>query len=141
VRPPRRWPLDEPQIGPEVARTGSRTLSSSMSIPCEGIAFVVDDEALVTPPEVPRLAESHSGPRVAVATSTNQSCNPPWRAGPVPPPAMAALGGHAPVGRPAKVGPPLLDPATWQVLAALPSPAEAAGTCASGKKGHAPAAG
>jgi hypothetical protein len=61
VRPPRRWRLDEPRIGPEAARTGSRLLSSTTSIPCEGVTFVVDEEALVTPPEVPRSAQSHRG--------------------------------------------------------------------------------
>jgi hypothetical protein len=109
TRPPRRR-LEEPRIGPEEARTGS--LSSSTSNACEGTSLVVDDDALVLPPGVPRSAWSHSDPSAAVAAPENQSGNPAWTAGPVPPPAMAALGGHAPVGRPAKVGPLPLDPAT-----------------------------
>jgi hypothetical protein len=109
TRPPHRR-LEEPRIGPEEARTGSR--SSSTSNACEGTSLVVDDDALVLPPGVPKSARSHSDPSAAVAAPANQSGNPPWTAGLVPPPAMAALGGYAPVGRPAKVGPPPLDPAT-----------------------------
>jgi hypothetical protein len=107
---PQRRRLEEPRIGLEEARTGSR--SSSTSIACEGTSLVVDDDTLVLPPGVPRSAWSHSDPTATVAALANQSGNFPWRAGLVPPPAMAALGGHAPVGRLAKVGPPLLDPAT-----------------------------
>jgi hypothetical protein len=58
----------------------------------------------------------------------------------VPPPTMEALGGQALAARPAKVVPPLVEPAAWLVLAALsalmPKPG---GTLAPGKKGHVPA--
>jgi hypothetical protein len=137
ARAPRRWRLDE---GPEAARTGTRSLSSSTSIPCEVVTFVVDEEALVTPPEVRRSAESHSGPSAAVAAPANQSGIPPWRVEPVPPPAMEALGGQAPAARPAKGVPLPVEPAAWLFLAApsalVPKPG---GTPAPGKKGHVPA--
>jgi hypothetical protein len=103
TRPPRRQ-LEEPRIGPEVARTGSHSFSSSTSIACEGTSLVIDGDALVLPPGVPKSTRSHSDPSVAVAAPANQSGNPPWRAGLVPPPAMEALGSQAPVGRPARLG-------------------------------------
>jgi hypothetical protein len=98
---------------------------------------VVDEEALVTPPEVPRSAQSHSGPSAAVAAPLNQSGIPPWRVGSVPPPAMEALGGQAPAARPAKGVLLPVEPAAWLFLAApsalVPKPGE---TPALGKKGH-----
>jgi hypothetical protein len=137
TRPPRRRRLDE---GPEAVRTGSRSLSSLTSIPCECVTFVVDEEALVTPPEVPRSAHSHSGPRADVAAPANQSGIPPWRVGPVPPPAMEALGGQAPAARPAKAVPLPVEPAPWLFLAA-PSGLvpKLGGALAPERKGHVPA--